>query len=160
MKNEQNSDLKIEMGGDYTNKLKTRWTPDTQQELDFIESVNTYKPSNHVDNVPESANLFGYFDFDYVSSEMVKNLYPDVMTKEEKQSILKYMSSSKSLTGYMGFAMSRMEENVMLGTHDMITPDNKWVFPEKWDSHYVDKHNIAPIRKFIDDALKWNKNNV
>jgi hypothetical protein len=38
---------------------------------------------------------------------------------------------------------------------DMRTPDGKWIFPHNWDTHYVDKHDIAPTREFVKDAIIW-----
>jgi hypothetical protein len=76
------------------------------------------------------------------------------MTLEEKEIILEYMSTATEKDCYMGRANSRMDGS-MLGSCDMITPDDKWIFPEKWDTHYVDKYNICPPREFVEDAIKW-----
>jgi hypothetical protein len=84
----------------------------------------------------------------------VKKEYPDLMNQQEKDIILEYMSNATEEAAYKGWADSRMD-GTMLGSRDMRTPDGKWIFPEQWDTHYVDKYNICPSREFIEDAIKW-----
>lgn len=78
------------------------------------------------------------------------------MDQQEKDIILEYMSNATEEAAYMGLADSRMDGS-MLGSRDMRTPDGKWIFPEQWDTHYVDKYNICPPREFVDDAIKWKE---
>ena len=63
----------------------------------------------------------------------------------------------------MGYASCRLCGGVnprtkkfegLLGTSDMLTPDEKWVFPEKWQ-HYIIEYGVRPFpEKFIEDAIK------
>lgn len=75
------------------------------------------------------------------------------MTSEEKESVLDYMKNSIRCESYMGDARCRLCD-VWLGSKDMITPDCKWVYPEKWE-HYITSHSIKPDETFIKDAMIW-----
>jgi hypothetical protein len=75
------------------------------------------------------------------------------MTSEQKESVLDYMKNSIPCESYMGYASCRLCD-LILGSRDMITPDGKWVFPEKWD-HYITGHSIKPEITFIKDAMIW-----
>ena len=143
-----------------TRKLRARWTPNKEEVRDLVMDKSSLKENMkyYFDHgYPSCQPVIGFFNWDGCDIERVKRDYPGKMTEEEKQIVLKYMKASTEEAAYMGFAMSRIEKDKILGTKDMKTPDGKWIFPEQWDSHYVEKYDIAPPRDFIDDALKWNK---
>lgn len=75
------------------------------------------------------------------------------MTYSEKTACLEYIEASKSFEEYRGFAGCRIC-GATLGTRDMITPDNKFVFPEKWE-HYIIEHGVRPDDEFIRSAISW-----
>lgn len=76
------------------------------------------------------------------------------MTPEEVDACVRYMGYASRCAAYMGHANCRLcgEE---LGSCDMLTPDKKWVFPEKWE-HYIVLHQVRPDEQFIRDALSWS----
>ena len=37
----------------------------------------------------------------------------------------------------------------------MLTPDHKWMYPQKWE-HYIIEHSVKPDNEhFIQDAIVW-----
>jgi len=77
------------------------------------------------------------------------------MTDEEIVAIVSYMEASTAHAQCLGFANCRIC-NVRLGTADMITPDGKWIFPERRE-HYVLAHGVRPDDDFVADALAWRR---
>lgn len=70
--------------------------------------------------------------------------------------VLHYMASSRVWERYMGWAECRLC-GAHLGSADMITPDGRWVFPEKWE-HYIIAHGVAPTDPdFSVDAVAWSR---
>jgi len=135
-----------------TRKLKAKWTPHTEEEMGWVkEKMKYYYDPGYGDDQP----VMGFFNWRGSDFERVKKEYPDSMTPEEKRIILDYMNNSLIETSYMGMSTSRIDES-FLGSSDMRTPDGKWIFPEQWDKHYVNKYNICPPREFVEDAIKWN----
>jgi len=68
--------------------------------------------------------------------------------------VLHYMCAAKPIDHYFGRACCRIC-GVKLGCADMLTPDGKWIFPEKWQ-HYVIVHKLHPTEvAFISDAHTW-----
>ena len=76
--------------------------------------------------------------------------YPKSM---EMSAVMVYMADSMRAVGYMGFSACRMCGE-RAGTYDMMTPDYKWRFPEKWQ-HYITAHGFKPPAEFIHDAMVW-----
>jgi hypothetical protein len=144
---------------DKTRKLRACWTPYTEDEkklvLDAI-SMKELETTYFHHGYPDDQLVMGFFYWDGSDIIRVKAEYPDTMTPEEKEVVLDYMSNSTEETSYMGKSTSRID-GTFLGSRDMRSPDGKWIFPEQWDTHYVEKHDIAPTREFIEDALKWKE---
>jgi len=138
-----------------TRKLKAKWTPDTQEDLETIITKPLPMPSFN-SGYPEDQPTMGFFMWGGVDPDRVKKEYPDLMNQQEKDIILEYMSNATEEDAYKGLADSRMDGSI-LGSRDMRTPDGKWIFPEQWDTHYVDKYNICPPREFVEDAVKWKE---
>ena len=78
-----------------------------------------------------------------------------IMTQEELTACTEYMAAAKNCAAYMGSANCRLC-GCGLGSCDMLTPDEKWLFPEKWE-HYIMIHGVRPDEEFIQDAMAWNK---
>jgi len=82
------------------------------------------------------------------------------MSDQELGACLRYMMFARIRQEWRGYANCRFPlcggKNgwTTLGSRDMITPDGKWVFPEKWD-HYITEHGIRPDDDFVKDALAW-----
>jgi hypothetical protein len=158
----ENNDLQIESNFDQLStlgrKLRAKWTPMTEEEKSYLRSYLKSDPIEHYASGYDSSQpTIGFFMWDECNAERVKQEYPDTMAPDEKEIILEYMSKSTEETSYMGWANSRID-GTMLGSRDMRTPDGKWIFPEKWDTHYVETYNICPPREFVEDALKWKMN--
>ena len=154
------NELEISMSeiSNKTKKLKAMWTPCSELEKQAIVDSNLLKDKMKYYFDPgygDDQPVMGFFNWSGSDFERVKKEYPDSMTPEEKQIILDYMNNSLRETSYMGMSTSRIDES-FLGSSDMRTPDGKWIFPEQWDKHYVDKYNICPPREFVEDAIKWN----
>lgn len=96
----------------------------------------------------------GYFHFEGVNPSRCQRFYGGTMTDRERRAVLAYMNEGVLHEQYMGFATSRMDGSI-LGTRCMKTPDEKWRFPEEWNTHYIMEHGLRPSRDFIDDALMW-----
>ena len=75
--------------------------------------------------------------------------------KIEIRACLKYIEDSKITSSYMGWANCRVC-GIELGSSDMVTPDDKWIFPEKYE-HYLIEHHVQPIEEFILDAVAYYK---
>lgn len=101
---------------------------------------------------------FGFFEFQGSDPDRVVKEY-GLIALDEKSYVMQYLYAVKEYVGYRGFANSRMDGS-MLGTRDMITPDMRFIFPEKWGEHYVGQYNISPPQEVIDAALKWCQNQV
>lgn len=98
--------------------------------------------------------------------EVERHIKP--MTDLEKTAALAYMGHAIRGPGYRGSAWCRVcpsmkEQGIRnvnhgvghLGSCDMITPDGKWRFPEKWE-HYITEHGVRPTKEqFIRDAVAW-----
>ena len=155
----EEEELQIESNFDQISKLgrklRAKWTPMTEEEKSYITDFNISQ--HYASGYDSSQPTMGFFMWDGCNVERVKQEYHDTMTSEEKQIILEYMNNSTEEEAYMGRANSRIDGTI-LGNRDMRTPDGKWIFPEKWDTHYVDKYNICPPREFVDDAIKWKMN--
>jgi hypothetical protein len=80
-----------------------------------------------------------------------------IMTDRETVACLAYMEAASTTASYMGWATCRVKDcGTQLGTSDMLTPDGRWVFPERWD-HYILAHGVRPDEAFIQDALVWKQ---
>lgn len=77
------------------------------------------------------------------------------ITDEERKAIVSYIESSKMSVGYMGWANCRVCGE-RLGALDMRTPDNNFVFPERYE-HYITEHNVRPPEDFIKAAIVWSQ---
>ena len=74
----------------------------------------------------------------------------------EFRACLEYLQTGRSKNRYKGWAKCRIC-GVRLGTKDMVTRDNKWLFPEGYE-HYLIKHQIKPNKtQFIRDAVNWTR---
>jgi hypothetical protein len=76
-----------------------------------------------------------------------------IMTQEQIDACMVYMGAAMKCAAYLGFASCRLCGE-MLGTCDMLTPNKKWIFPEKWQ-HYILLHGVKPDAQFIRDAVSW-----
>lgn len=73
----------------------------------------------------------------------------------EAKCVLRYIENSTGIEAYCGLATDRIDGCTMMGSLDMLTPDFKWNFPEKYD-HYIKKYSLKPKdEEFIADAVKW-----
>lgn len=80
----------------------------------------------------------------------------DWFQSKEYLACIKYLQAGHKHKGYKGWANCRLC-GIRLGTYDMITPDRKWIFPERYD-HYLIGHKIKPNKlQFIIDAVNWTK---
>jgi hypothetical protein len=79
------------------------------------------------------------------------------MSFAELYGVLSYIKASKKGLGYMGWASCR-SCGEHLGSFDMLTPDNNFVFPEMYE-HYIVEHGVRPPENFMKAAAKWNAKN-
>lgn len=103
-----------------------------------------------------------------VQGDWILFSYKKPMTRLELEATLAYMDSATKLVQWRGSAECRIcptmrEQGVSnrrdhvgaLGSKCMLTPDEKWKFPESWQ-HYITVHGIRPTEEgFIKDALAW-----
>jgi hypothetical protein len=75
------------------------------------------------------------------------------ITSHEYEAIMTYIEESKIYIAYLGWASCR-GCGKELGCCDMITPDKKFIFPEKYE-HYISIHQIRPPDDFINMAVQW-----
>lgn len=146
-------------------KLRARWTPMTEEEkeacmpdMSSMDVMAQMLMNQYHHGYPDDQPTMGFFMWGEVDPELVKKEYPGIMNAETKSIVLEYMGAATKETGYMGMASSRIDGS-FLGSHDMRTPDGKWIFPEQWDTHYVEKYDICPTQEFVDDAIKWKEEN-
>jgi hypothetical protein len=81
---------------------------------------------------------------------------PDWKTTHEFEykAVLAYLDFGMDEKSYKGSAKCRIC-GAKLGSSDMLTPDMKWRFPEKFQ-HYITKHDVVPPSEpFIDSAVRW-----
>lgn len=103
--------------------------------------------------------MMGYWETHHMDSpdakcqEVVKAVAP--MTEPEVKALVAYMEAGEFCTQYRGSAGCRIC-GTTLGTVDMVTPDKKWRFPEKWE-HYIEAHGVRPPEAFVQDALTWHQ---
>ena len=101
--------------------------------------------------------MMGYWNTPYEDGpdarckEVVQHIAP--MTNHLVDALVAYMDAGDFCTQYRGFAGCRVC-GTTLGTMDMVTPDRKWRFPEKWQ-HYIQAHGVRPPEAFVEDALRW-----
>lgn len=106
---------------------------------------------------PDSARKMGFWnalDIDvppWTRKEVERRI--GVMSQREIHACPSYMNHAKACQACMGHANCRLCDRE-LGCKDMLTPDEKWIFPEKWD-HYITVHGVKPDEEFIRDALEW-----
>lgn len=86
--------------------------------------------------------------------EDVKFLRGD-LTFKEKEAVLAYIAASTKHAQYKGWASCR-ECKMRLGDSDMLTPDKKYLFPERYE-HYICDHRVLPPEGFRRSAMKWYK---
>lgn len=113
-------------------KLGLVWAPDDAKRTGFWNALHTDVPP-------------------WTRKEVERRI--GIMSQQEIHACLAYMNSAKRCQAYMGHANCRLC-NRELGACDMLTPDEKWIFPEKWD-HYIIVHGVKPDGEFIQDALRW-----
>ncbi len=99
-------------------------------------------------------NRMGYFIFEGIDPNRCRVFYSGTMTERERRAVLSYMNEGVRHEQWMGWATSRMDGS-RLGTQCMKTPDEKWRFPEEWNTHYIVEHGLCPPRNFINDAVAW-----
>lgn len=75
------------------------------------------------------------------------------MTREEINAVIKYIEMSKGGRRSRGCANCRACNN-RLGSCDMETPDERFVFPQRYE-HYILVHEVRPPQLFIDAAIEW-----
>jgi hypothetical protein len=79
------------------------------------------------------------------------------LTNEEATAVLAFIEASKVSASWRGYAGCRVLGcNDLLGTHDMVTPDEGFIFPDKYE-HYIIQHGVRPPEDFIQAALAWQK---
>ena len=112
--------------------------------------------------VPENAKEMGFwrrerglFGWDAARERMAAEVVAKrgIMTQSQTDACVLYMGGAAKCAYYLGFASCRLC-GVQLGVSDMLTPDKKWIFPEKWQ-HYILKHGVKPDEAFIKDAVAW-----
>lgn len=77
---------------------------------------------------------------------------------EERDTVLRYLRAGACLGEghqYKGFARCRLCKQA-LGSHDMVTPDGKWLFPEGHE-HYITEHGVRPRDDFVLAAVAWTR---
>ena len=54
-----------------------------------------------------------------------------------------------SMIQYRGFAFSRIESNAIVGSAEYCDHEYDMCWPEGYVSHYIEKHNVMPTKKFF-----------
>ena len=78
------------------------------------------------------------------------------MNPVEVRAVLRYIKASKEGRAMKGTACCRACDE-RLGSCDMYTPDERFVFPQRYE-HYVITHNVRPPEEFVVAAMKWDQN--
>ena len=78
------------------------------------------------------------------------------MVFAEQYAVLSYIKASKEQMVYKGWANCRACDK-HLGSCDMFTPDDKFVFPQMYE-HYITEHGVRPPESFMKAALEWYNN--
>jgi hypothetical protein len=87
--------------------------------------------------------------------DVSKLIVPGWNETDEAKKVLRYIENSHKIESYRGEATDRIDKTTELGNSDMLTPDFKWIFPEKHE-HYINKYSVRiDNEEFIKDALIW-----
>jgi len=72
---------------------------------------------------------------------------------KEGRACISYMKAGLPYNPQRGYAYCRLCR-ARLGSSDMLGPDGKWVYPERWE-HYIEKHSVKPDEEeFVRDAAR------
>jgi len=90
------------------------------------------------------------------STEIERYIDESWKGSEEYEKVLVYLENSYPDKRYKGISTCRFKAcGARLGSCDMVTSDEKWVFPEGYE-HYLIEHGVKPNNPdFIRDAVKF-----
>ena len=92
----------------------------------------------------------------YSREEVYHNIKDGWNETEEAKAVVAYMRSGRTIDAYFGYATDRIDGEI-LGYCDWIGPDEKYIFPEKWEQ-YIEKYSVKPWNEeFIKDCVEWFK---
>jgi hypothetical protein len=151
------------------NNYKTDNEPTPEESLALHNEMNEnthHIEGDHGQCVFFDCELIGYWKSDFRDTKARKEEAEKLIDKEWAKTfrakyIIRYMQAGYKTTHYMGYAnnalwdKSQAYELQCLGTNDMMSPDGKYQYPEKWWI-YVEQYGVKPDdEQFIKDATMW-----
>lgn len=128
------------------------------------ETLKLEREQDEIEKRSEGLPTMGFWD-EVNTFRAVQKRAP--LSAKDAKKVLKYMKFAEvarvwnpepiDFSGLVSeLPMQRCEAcDKLLGSCHMVTPDFKWVFPQRWE-HYIIEHNMRPTNeRFIQDALSW-----
>lgn len=139
-----------------TNKLSRNVVLGTLDEIMYRNSAKIDEKKVRERRHP-SKTFVCYWERDF---DMKREIYSHIKDgwneTEEAKAVVAYMRSGTTIDSYFGYAKDRIDGEI-LGCSDWIGPDEKYIFPEKWEQ-YIEKYSVKPWNEeFIQNCVEWSK---
>jgi len=138
--------------------IMAQWMIDNNycfDHIDLTHPASSYLKCQIYHDLNQSVGFWGESTGFDAPQELIEDNW---VSTTEAYNVVQYMQQSSKHMAWCGWADCRICRE-HLGSHDMLTPDGKWLFPELWE-HYIIEHSVKINNSdFIRDAVEWNKGN-